>query len=231
MSDANEPLLREEGFAFCGAITASLSHEITNVFATINELSGLLDDFFHASEQGHPLDVKRLMSTTQRIASQVERGQRYVKRLNRFAHTVDGRESAVPVNEHVEAMAVMCRRFGTLRRVELQTSLPDASPTIAGCPFDLQHIVFRCIDVVLAASHEGDVLRIAVETEKGDARLVFSNDSALESVEKLKPRLDFLSVLLTSHHCTVESTLEAGQPVRLSVSLPRSLSGEGDHHG
>ena len=43
MNDAKQRLLREKGFGFFGAITASLSHEINNVFAITNELSGLLD--------------------------------------------------------------------------------------------------------------------------------------------------------------------------------------------
>ena len=39
---------RQNGFAFFGAITASLSHELNNVLATIKELSGLLEDLVHA---------------------------------------------------------------------------------------------------------------------------------------------------------------------------------------
>ena len=69
MSDAKEQLLREQGFGFFGAITASLSREINTVFAIINELSGLLDDFFHAAEQGTLLNVEKLKGTTQRIAA------------------------------------------------------------------------------------------------------------------------------------------------------------------
>lgn len=51
MSEAKDLLLREKGFGFSGAITASLSHEINNVFAIINELSGLLEDFLLVDDE------------------------------------------------------------------------------------------------------------------------------------------------------------------------------------
>lgn len=223
MSDAKERLLREKGFGFFGVITASLSHEINNVFAIINELSGLLDDFFHAAEQGAPLDVERLKGTTQRIAAQVERGHEYVKRLNRFAHTVDGKQTTIVLNEAIEAITTLCRRFGTLRRVELETSLPGASPRIEGSAFDLQHIIYRCIDILLNASKQGDVVQIDIEPQGDGARLIFTSRSAVESAAELESKRDFLTVLVTEMQGAIESVIQAGQPVRLEVSLPRSL--------
>lgn len=223
MSDARERLLREQGFGFFGAITASLSHEMNNVFAIINELSGLLDDFFHASEQGAPLDVEKLKKTTQRIAAQVERGQEYVKRLNRFAHTVDDRQTAIALNETAEAITTLCRRFGKLRRVELETSLPGASPRIEGSAFDVQHIIYRCIDIVLNASKQGDIAQIDIEPRQNGARLIFAGRSAVESTAELAPRRDFLALLVAEMQGTIESVIQTGRPVRLEVSLPHSL--------
>ncbi len=223
MSDVREQLLREEVFCFFGTITASLSHEINNVFAIINELSGLLDDFFHAAENGTPLNVEKLRGSTQRIAAQVERGQKYVKRLNGFAHTVDDRQNTIELNETVEAITALCRRFGTLRRVELETRLPEASPRIEGSAFNLQHIIFRCIDIVLHASRQGDVVRIDIEPQDDGARLVFAGGSAVDSAAELEPKRDFLAVLVAEMQGAVESVIQAGQPVRVEVSLPHAL--------
>ena len=222
MADAREQLLREKGFGFFGAISASLSHEINNVFAITNELSGLLDDFFGAAEQGTALDPTKLRSTTQRIGAQVLRGQELVKRLNQFAHTVDENEG-VALNETVEAIVTLCRRLGKLRRVELETSLPETSPRIQGSAFDVQHVVFRCIDILLDASQEGDVVQISVEQEGDGARLVFAGASVVVSTEELVPKRDFLVLLATELQGAVESFLEAGQPAWLQVLLPHSL--------
>ena len=223
MSDAKEQLLREEGFGFFGAITASLSHEINNVLAIINELSGLQDDFFHAAEQGAPFNVEKLKGVTQRTAAQVERGREYVKRLNRFAHTVDDRHTTIVLNETVEAITTLCRRLGKLRRVELETRLPEVSPRIEGCTFDLQHIMFRCIDIVLNASRQGDVVQIDIESQDDGARLIFAGCFAVESPAELESKRDFLAVLVAEMQGKVESVIQVGQPVRLEVSLPHAL--------
>ena len=224
MSDARELLLREKGFGFFGAMTASLSHEINNVYAIINELSGLLDDFFYAAEQGAPLDVEKLRGTAQRIGTQVERGREYVKRLNRFAHTVDDGRATIVLNETVEAITTLCRRLGKLRRVEIESQLPETSPSIQGSAFDLQHIAFRCIDIALDASNEGDVIRVDVEPNGDGARLVFCGGTELEAETGLDVKRDFLAVLVSAVGGVVEPQIEVGRPVRIEVSLPSVLS-------
>ncbi len=224
MNIDDKELLRKKGLGFSSAITASLSHEISNVFAIVNELSGLLDDYFHVAEQGSPLNPEKLKETTTRIAVQVERGQKYVKQLNQFAHSIDDKQIPPVFNETVEAITALCRRFGVLRRVEIETSLPVESPPIAGNAFDLQHIVFRCIDIVLNVSKQGDVIRINVVSQGNRACLVITNNSAVESVSELESEMDFLAVLVAEMRGEIESVIQTGQPARLTVSLPQSLN-------
>ncbi|MCP4600361.1 MAG: HAMP domain-containing histidine kinase [Proteobacteria bacterium] len=224
MNRDKELLFRNKGLGFFSAITASLSHEISNVFAIVNELSGLLDDYFQGAEQGAPLDLKKLRETTTRIAGQVKRGQKYVKRLNQFAHTVDDSPIPTAFNETLEAITTLCRRFGMLRRVEIESNIPEASPPIACSAFDLQHIVFRCIDIILGASKQGDVIQIDVELRGNNARLVFTSNSAVESFSEIESEMDFLAVLVSEMQGEIKPTLRTGQPVRLMISLPCSLN-------
>ena len=231
MADAAEQLLRAKGFGFFGAITASLSHEINNVFAIVNELSGLLDDFLQASEQGTPLKPERLKGTTERIAAQVERGQEYVRRLNRFAHTVDEEQVPVDLNETVGAVTTLCRRFGLLRRVELETALPETSPRIQASPFELQHIIYRCIDIQLDAASEGDVVEIAVQPQGEGARLTFAGRSPADGGAELERKRDFLEVLVEEMGGVVDGAIESGQPVRLEVVLSGAASGRDEVGG
>jgi len=230
MNDATEELLREKGFGFFGAITASLSHELNNVFAIINELSGLLDDFLVAAEQGAPPNVERMRQTTQRIAKQVDRGHGHINRLNTFAHTVDDSGATIVLNEAVETLTRLCRRFATLRQVEIETHLPEESPKITGSPFDLQHILFRCVDIALNACKQGDVITIDIEPDGDGARVICANRSAVESVAELGAKRDVLIALAADMNGVVESMIQAGQPVRLTVSLPHSRSSRGEDH-
>ena len=56
MSERGAPRERQDDIAFFGAVTAGLSHELKNVLATINELSGLQDDLQLLARRGRPLD-------------------------------------------------------------------------------------------------------------------------------------------------------------------------------
>ncbi len=224
MSSAKEHLLRKQGFDFFGTITASLSHEINNVFAIINELSGLLDDWLVAADHDAPLDAKKVKGITQRIATQIKRGQGYIKQLNELAHTTDDEQSTVVLNEAARTITALCQRFGTLRRVELETTLPETAPRIETNAFDLQHVMFRCIDIVLAASNPGDTVRMDIEPQGDGARMKFAGGSVVNSVTELESRVSFLTTLIAEMQGTTESEIHIGQPVRLTVSLPSSVS-------
>ena len=61
----------DEGILFFGKVSASVSHEIKNVLAIINESAGLLEDFSLMAEQGIALDPVRLRTLSENIRKQV----------------------------------------------------------------------------------------------------------------------------------------------------------------
>ena len=78
-----------EGVRFFGEMSASISHEIKNVLAIVNENAGLLQDMVMMIEKGMPLSPERLSGLARSIVRQVKRGDRIVKDMNRFAHSAD----------------------------------------------------------------------------------------------------------------------------------------------
>jgi len=77
------------GVRFFGRMSASISHEIKNVLAIINENAGLLDDFALMAEKGMPLDPRRLGKVAESLMKQVRRADAIVRNMNKFAHSVD----------------------------------------------------------------------------------------------------------------------------------------------
>ncbi len=224
MSDSPERAKpTERGRQFFGAITASLSHEINNVLATVNELAGLLDDLCAAAEQGGTLNVERVRSAAQRISAQVDRGRRLVKRLNRFAHTVDSDQNTVETRERLEEMVALCQRFATLRRVSLEAELPDEAPVLSGSPFDVQHVVWRCIDTALGVSEQGDTVTLCLaESDGGVAVTVRASRPANSSVE-LSEKIFFLSKLLKALAGRLDVCQDPRLPFEIVASLPQKL--------
>ncbi|OGQ90981.1 MAG: hypothetical protein A2289_00710 [Deltaproteobacteria bacterium RIFOXYA12_FULL_58_15] len=161
---------RQNGFAFFGAITASLSHELNNVLATIKELSGLLEDLVHAVKPERPLNGERVISSLEKMNVQVERGRRYVKQLNRFAHSADEPEAAIDLCDTVAEIVALSQRLAKLNRVDLITELPEQMVKIDGSSFEAQHVLYRCLKAVMTAAGQGE--KVVVRLSDDGPRIV-----------------------------------------------------------
>ena len=74
-------MIGEQGLKFFGKMSATISHEINNALAIINENAGLMQDFTHMVDKGIPLDPKRLNTLAGKIIQQVRRAEGIVKNL------------------------------------------------------------------------------------------------------------------------------------------------------
>ena len=78
MSAASDPGDRERSLAFFGAASAGLSHEINNVLAIINELSGLIGDVAAAADRAAaPPDAALLRAVPGRISAHIDPAIRF----------------------------------------------------------------------------------------------------------------------------------------------------------
>ena len=66
------------GLQFLGKINASISHEIKNVLAVINENAGLIKDMLIMAEKGRPLDNARINTQVEKVLAQVRRADKIV---------------------------------------------------------------------------------------------------------------------------------------------------------
>ncbi len=162
MSDisADEQLRAE--LAFFGRMTASVTHEINNCIAIIGQVSGLLQDLCYSAQQGHPVELDKLCSNSQKVGGQVARIQEIVKRLNRFAHSVDNAVVCFNPCDTVHNLVDLCQRFASNRGVTLTMDGALDAVAIEGDPFCLQQAVFLCIDLAMEASRDGGSVNVAV---------------------------------------------------------------------
>jgi len=57
----------ENALKFFGKMTASISHELKNVLAIINENAGLLEDLCAMAEKGRPVDPVRIKPCPEKL--------------------------------------------------------------------------------------------------------------------------------------------------------------------
>jgi signal transduction histidine kinase len=233
MSDPDGRALREGGFEFFGAIAASLSHELNNVLATVNQLTGLVDDQVTAAEHGRPLDPARLGKATHRIATQLQRGEGYVRQLNRFAHSADHPVASLDARVEVEEMVALCGRFYRLRNVTLESLLPPDPVVLSNSPFGFRHAVYRCLELALAAAAAGSRVAIELRPHNGGGCVEVKGEtpverSQVEQDQKTQHRLMLLRLLAAVLGGTVETSVEPGKPLGLVLSVPSGSAAAGD---
>lgn len=224
MGSQRQRALLQRGLGFFGTITASLSHEINNVLAIVNELAGLIDDFLKAEEQGQPQDPARLKKAVEKIAQRIKGGKQIVHQLSRFAHTVDHPRSRFDAGDAAAEVCLLCQRFAKLRRIDLSYDPPEQAPFLEGSLFDLQHVLFRGIEIVLGISGPGARVTVAPRAFEDGARFTISGPIPIAEVtEELASSLSFLSLLTECLGGRVETRLEPASELSLVFYLPLTL--------
>jgi C4-dicarboxylate-specific signal transduction histidine kinase len=167
-----EAVAREE-MRFFGSVSASISHEINNRLAVINEKAGLLEDLATMLARGKEVDVARFEVQSKKIVEQVRLAKQTVRDLNRFAHSVDFQQTTTDVAELVEFVCALYARKAATAEATLTISEPSDSVTITMNPFFLQILIGRAIDLSLVRIGESRRVTIDVEATLEDLTLRF----------------------------------------------------------
>jgi C4-dicarboxylate-specific signal transduction histidine kinase len=172
-------LIGRTGLTFFGKMAASISHEIKNVLAIINENAGLLEDITLMAERGTPVDPDRLKTQAVRIKNQVRRADGIVKNMNKFAHSVDESLMSVDLAELSELLAALSGRFAYSRGVKLESATVGSSATIRTNPFLLENLIWLCLDFAMDMAGSGKTVGLIAEKTEVGGRIRFTQLEAL----------------------------------------------------
>ncbi len=161
------------GIRFFGKMSASISHDLKNVLAVINENAGLLEDFCLMAEKGKPFDPARLKRLAADVRHQILRGDQIITSMNKFAHSVDSESLTVDLSEVVGLLVELCLRYASMRGVRVEIERPPGPVMITTFPFVLLNLLWCCLDYAMTAAGSGKTIELAVDktTEGGRLRL------------------------------------------------------------
>jgi len=174
MAEGRRPGLQREGLRFFGAVGAGLSHELSNVFNIINELSGLQQDIA-AAAQGGGAGIARLSELAARIKSQVARGEEINRSLHRLSHSVDEAAEVFDLGEALALFGALAARPARLAEVELELRPPADPIALSGDPFALQLALHACLKAVLGAVGSGRRVEVRTESASDRVRVVLAS--------------------------------------------------------
>ena len=177
-------IMGETGLKFFGKISASVSHEIKNVLAIINETAGLMEDLAALANRQTPIDPERMRVLAQQVKHQIERGDGIVKNMNRFAHSVDEAVKNIDLRETIQLMSALCERFATMKGVTLATEGNGNPLVIRTNPFLLENLIWLCLDFAMQAVGEAKTVVLIAEATEMGARLRFGGLETLNDAPR-----------------------------------------------
>jgi C4-dicarboxylate-specific signal transduction histidine kinase len=179
--EENTPQFRQDDeLAFFGSVTASVSHELSNVVCIVHQVTGLLTDLIAGSAEGHPVNVERLKVIRDRLSRQLKRGEEIVDHLNRFAHHVDERRAQLEVNGLIRNLVALAKRFAEMKGASLEAVCSEAEIYLVSDPFGFQHMVFTALERAFDAAGRGDALQVTVQPEKSGAAVTISGPRSVQ---------------------------------------------------
>ncbi|MGD8983403.1 MAG: histidine kinase dimerization/phospho-acceptor domain-containing protein [Desulfobacteraceae bacterium] len=197
--------ISEVGLQFFGKVTASISHEIKNALAIINENAGLLEDFALMAGKGKPIDPERLEILAEKITKQIRRADGIIKNMNTFAHSVDESVKRIDLGETLQIVALLSHRFASIRGVSLEPSPSPRPVMITTNPFFLKTLVWLCLDFAMDAAGENKCVGLMAEEAENGARIRITKLAGLKEVpldtfpsEQQKAMLSALSAKLAA---------------------------------
>ena len=170
---AKPDIITETGLQFFGRISASISHELKNVLAIVNENAGLLEDFTLMADRGKPIDPARLKIMAAAVKRQVGRADEILKNMNRFAHSIDQTTLTVDLDQMFELFIALTARFAAMRGVRVDLQLPASPLTIPTAPYYLMNLLWLCLDFSMSASGDEKRVELVVKETENNVQIRF----------------------------------------------------------
>ena len=159
------------GLQFFAKISASISHELKNVLAIINENAGLLEDLTLMADRGAPLDPARLNAMAEGIKKQIGRADAIIGNMNRFAHSADQSVATVDLAQTMELIMAVTTRFAAMKGFKIDLQLPDDPVALQTAPFYLMSLVWQCLEFAMSAGGDEKQIEVAAEAALDSVRI------------------------------------------------------------
>ena len=210
-------ILGEEGLQFFGKMSASISHEIKNVLAVINENAGLIQDVIYMHEKGMPIDPEQMKSVAQMITKQVKRADTIMKNMSKFAHSTDQLIKTESVNDILNVATNLANRFAAMREITLE-KIPSEEPIkIKTNPFFLENLIWLCLDFAMDTVGPERTVRLLAKEIDNSAQITFSQLGSLPVMPLETFPGKRVEALLSALQGDITVDTQAGT---ISISLP-----------
>jgi C4-dicarboxylate-specific signal transduction histidine kinase len=159
-----------------GAVTASVSHEIKNRMAVINEHAGLMEDRIHMAEMGSDMNIERMKQSASKIKQQITLTDSIITNMNRFAHSVDKARQQIDLHDAVMLADALFKRIASAKEISIEAPKPDSPVILETSFFHLLGLIWMCLKAAIDIAPAKSTVTIMCGHKGGDAGLYFVLD-------------------------------------------------------
>ncbi|WP_156792228.1 ATP-binding protein [Desulfotalea psychrophila] len=136
-------------------VFASISHEIKNTLAIINEHAGLLEDFALLGADEGTIEISRVQKATAGIHKQVKRSNKIVQRMNMLAHSTDRGRGPISGQELIGFCIELSEKKALAKNITVRLECPAQVEIHHSLPI-LEALLFLLLDKSYQLCSEGE---------------------------------------------------------------------------
>ncbi|WDP92931.1 MAG: hypothetical protein HUN04_25680 [Desulfobacter sp.] len=160
---------------FVSEIAMSVTHDMKNYLAIINENVGFLEDLFQRDLQ-RTLAQDLDKTVTKKIKTEIGRSDQILKKLNRFANNLAPGRVVTDLEASLDLVIDLCAGIIRNHGAEIQITPPENKIFLNAPPFLLNLLLFRAVKTSLAAVEGNKTLNISFGSTDSGNRVFFMVD-------------------------------------------------------
>lgn len=190
--------MTKHGLLFFGNVTASISHELKNVTAIINENVGLLEDMLLMQQKGAELNIERLARMQKNLAKQIDRSDEIITNLNIFAHSIDEAQKEIKTHEFLEYIIRISSRLTSMNSVTSELDNSSENITLNTNAFYLLNLLWMIIIKSSKSINSGDKIILSSKSFNNyKAILINLHQVSDEFLDNIKNDVQIIAALDT----------------------------------
>ncbi len=170
-------------------VIASMSHEIKNVLAIINESGGLIEDIILMSESGQGIYSDQVHSATSTIRSHTQRANYIMKNCNRFAHLNDKIVAEEPLAEILTLMVDLVKRQADMKNMTIERLYRD-DIRITAPMLPLASLIYLLLRSMIDIGKKESEIRLYAEVSGNKIKILFENELSVKELVSIVDRSD-----------------------------------------
>lgn len=165
---------------FFGKITASLSHDLKNIFAAIKECSGLMDDILELNPNEGFKQKERFRNAINAVLQQINRGDSLATYLNKFSHLADKESDTMNLQDLLNLMLSLHERFIRVKQAHVSLIPPTSPFLVTTSAFDLLMLLSYLFQELLERVRKGSLIELRLGEKAGIPAVSMRLENGLE---------------------------------------------------